>query len=141
MSIIVQRGELIESKAALDALGKVYMPMGKEKYWLVKSLSKVQKVLRQQNVLSQKESNRLVEELGTVPEGSTTGAKGIAPNSPVMKQYTDAMEEFMVETVELDVKKIALADLSANQVSLTVNDQIALMWLIDEAAPELTVVK
>jgi hypothetical protein len=137
--ITVIRGELMDSKAAIENLGKVYIPADKAKYWFIKTLSKVQKVLRQNGVLSQKESNRLVEELGTEQPNKT---KGIAPtDSATMKQYTEAMEAFMEQPVEIDVRKISLADLAANQVSLTANDQIALMWLIDEDGPELTVVK
>jgi soluble cytochrome b562 len=131
---------LQEISGCLDAMG-VTMTISRTtgaKYWFIKSLSKLQKALKQQNVLSQKHSNELVEEIGVMQPNNV---KGIPKDSPEMKQYTEAMEAFMEETVEIDIKKLSLGDLAANQVSLTVNDQIALEWLIDEDGPVLTVVK
>ncbi len=121
------RGELLESKQAIDSLGKVYVPMEKERYWFVRTLDKLKKALKTQNTLTQKYSNEKVHEFGK----QTDGRIGIDPkDEEAMKQYQEAMNDFMEESVEVEVQPLTLKKLAELQVSLTANDQVALLWLI-----------
>jgi hypothetical protein len=49
-----------------------------------------------------------------------------------MKQYQEAMEAFMEMPVTIEVKQITLTQLKDCSVSLTVDDLVALMWLMSE---------
>lgn len=133
--ITVTRGTLLDSKAAIEALGKVYMPVGKEQYWFVKTLSKLQQALKREGKVAGKESNELVKKLGTVQEAGPNKGKPAIMQTDVdtMEQYTEAMDAFMGVSVQVDVKQITLSQLQAAQVTLQANDQVALMWLfLDE---------
>lgn len=130
-SITPTRGALLESKVALEALGKVYVPVGKENYWFIKMLAKLQQAMKREGKLSGKESNRLIEEHGTV---QPNGRKGIQQTDvEAMEKYSEGMDAHMAIPVLIDIKKLTLTQLKENQVSLLANDQVALMWLIEEA--------
>ena len=131
MSITVSRGKLLESQTALQNLGKVYLPVEKERYWFVKTLDKIKSAVKHQNKLTQEYSNNKVKELG---EAQPDGRVGIDPkNEEAMKQYQEAMEAFMEVPVTIEVKQITLTQLKDCSVSLTADDQVALMWLLDES--------
>jgi len=122
---------LLESKAALDALGKVYIPVGKGKYWFIKTLSRILSAYKRENKNVSLESNRLIDEFGTVQ--ANTGQKGIQQTElAAMAKYTEGMEKYTQVEVQLDIKKITLTELQEAQVSLIANDQVALMWLLEE---------
>jgi hypothetical protein len=128
--ITVARGVLLESKAALEALGKVYVPIGKENYWFVKTLSKLQQAMKANSKISGKESNRLVEEFGTA---QPNGRKGILQTDvEAMESYSEGMDAHMAIPVQIDIKQLTLTQLKEAQVSLVANDQVALMWLFSE---------
>ena len=129
--ITVSRSMLLESKAALDALGKVYIPVGKGKYWFIKTLSRILSAYKRENKNVSLESNRLIDEFGTVQ--ANTGQKGIQQTElAAMAKYTEGMEKYTQVEVQLDIKKITLTELQEAQVSLIANDQVALMWLLEE---------
>ena len=126
----VTRGELLDSKVALEALGKVYMPVGKELYWFVKKLSKLQKALKREGQFSQKKNNEYVQEFGTE---QTNGRKGIQQTDvEAMEKYSAAMNEIMLEMVSIDITPLKLSQLAETQATLQANDQVALMWLFEE---------
>lgn len=129
--ITITRGVLMESKTAVDALGKVYVPVGKDRYWFIKSLSKIQMALKREGKNFNKESNRVVTEIGT---DQPNGRKGIQKDDLVsMDKYNEAMEKFMEQPVQVDIKQITLTQLEEAQVTLQANDQVALLWLFEEA--------
>lgn len=128
--ITVQRGELLEAKTAIENLGKVFIPVGKEKYWFIKSLSKIQKALKKANQDAQNQSNKLVNDLGTKKADGRVGIDSTDEDN--MKTYTQGMEDFMELPVNIECKQLTLTELASAQVTLTANDQIALMWLISE---------
>jgi hypothetical protein len=126
----VSRGELLEAKGAIDALGKVYLPVSKEKYWFVKTLDKILRALKYEGKGSQRESNRLVQEFGTEQPG---GGKGIKQTDfETMGKYQEAMDAYMEVPVEINIKALTLEKLAEAQVTLQATDQVALMWLIQE---------
>jgi len=135
----VKRGDLLESKVAIDALGKVYMPVSKDQYWFIKTLAKVLTKFKQQNVAAQEHSNEVIKQVGTK---QPDGRNGIAPADEAnMAKYREAMEAFMEEKVQIDIKPLTLEQLASAQVSMTANDQVQLQWLITEATPALKSVK
>ena len=131
MAITVTRGTLLESQSALNNLGKVYMIVEKDRYWFVKAMDKIKQAVKQQNKITQKYSNEKVHELGAA---QPSGQFGIDPkNEEAMKQYQEAMEAFMEIPVTIETKQITLTSLKEVNASLTVDDQVALMWLFDES--------
>lgn len=135
--INVSRGDLLNSQAALIHLGGVSLPVGRDNYWLAKTVGKLTKAMKREMLAAQRESNRLIAELGDDVKdenGATTGQKGIAQtNVAVMQQYHEAMESFNAEALVIEnVKPVSLAALEAAGVSLTIADQSALGWLIEE---------
>jgi hypothetical protein len=128
------RGVLLDSNAAIVALGKVYVPIGKDNYWFIKTLDKVQRALKREGKISNKESNRLIGEFGKLQEaGPQAGRKAIQQTDvEAMEKYSDAMEVNNAVPVSIDVKQITLTQLKEAQVSLQANDQVSLMWLFSE---------
>ena len=134
MSIKLTHRALLESKGALDALGKVYLPVGKERYWFVKTLGKIQNALKHTMKAHNEESNRAIAAYGSVQtEGQMKGVLGI-DNKDIekMKLYQAEMDKFLDSNVSIDIKPITLAQLQDAQVTLQANDQVALMWLFTE---------
>jgi len=137
MEIKVTRGELLQSQAALGNLGRVSLPVQKDGYWLVKTLAKINAAVKRELKAAQKESNRLLEELGEDvldKDGNRTGQRGIAQtNVESMNLYSDAMEQFNSEFVALpEVSKVKLSVLEEGSVSMTLADQASLLWLFQE---------
>jgi hypothetical protein len=132
--ITVERGVLMNSKTALDALGKVYIPVGKERYWYIKTLDKVKKALKREEKLSGAQSNTLINELGKMQaDGPYKGRKAVMPDDvEAHDAYQKAMEEFMSVEVSVDVNPLTLQQLQDAQVTLQANDHVALLWLIHE---------
>lgn len=135
--IVVPRGDLLNSQAALIHLGGVSLPVGRDNYWLAKTVGKLTKTMKHEMLAAQRESNRLIAELGDDvknEEGVATGQKGIAQtNVDVMQQYHEAMEAFNAELLVIEnVKPVSLTALEAAGVSLTISDQAAMGWLIEE---------
>ena len=128
--ITITRGVLMESKAAIDSLGKVYVPVGKEKYWFIKTLSKLQMALKREGKNFTKESNRLIEVLGTEQPNKRKGIQ--KENVDAMDKYNEGMEKYSEMPVTVDVKQFTLTQLQEAQVTLQANDQVALMWLLAE---------
>ena len=128
--ITVARGKLLESQAALQNLGKVYLPVEKERHWFVKTLDKIKSAFKQQNNIASKHSDALVKKLG---KEQPNGVVGITPqDTEAMSQYKEEMEAFMEVPVTIEVKQITLTQLKDCSVSLTADDQVALMWLMSE---------
>lgn len=135
--ITLSRGELLNSAKALSNLDNVFLPVEKERYWLVKTLSKVRTALKQENKRMQATSNQLVEEFGVYlkdKDGNPSKQKGIEQtDSENMTKYNDAMEACAEELVSIEgVRQIKLEALQGATVSLTIGDQITLQWLIQE---------
>ena len=126
----VIREELVNSRAALESLGKTYLPVGKEKYWFVKTCNKISKAIKRESKLVNVESNRLVKELGTMQPNNQVGID--RNNMEVMEQYSNAMQEFHDQKVIVDVEPLTLTQLKDLQVTLQVADQMALSWLLKE---------
>jgi len=129
--ITVLRGILLESEEAMQSLGRIQLTVEKDRYWFVKTVDKINKAIKQQKKLAQEYSNDKVKELGeTQPDGRV----GIDPkNEESMKAYQEAMSDYMDEPVTVEAKKITLTQLKDCMVTLTVNDQCCLMWLLDES--------
>ena len=128
--ITITRGVLMESKAAIDSLGKVYVPVGKERYWFIKLLSKLQMALKREGKNFTKESNRLIEEFGTEQPNKRKGIQ--KEDVDAMDKYNEGMEAFSNVSVTVDVKPITLTQLQEAQVTLQAGEQVALMWLLAE---------
>jgi len=133
----VSRGDLLGSQQAIINLGRVNLPVQKDGYWLAKTLGKVSKVMKHELGVAQKESNRLLGELGTDitdNDGNKTGQKGIAQTDvETMSKYADAMEAFNTQMVAIaGCRRVPLSTLEAAGVALPLADQAALHWLLQE---------
>ena len=133
----VSRHDLLQSQRALANLGNVQLPVEKERYWLAKTLGKLNRALAKELNASQEESNRLITLHGTDTldeKGEKTGQKGIQKTDiATMKLYTDAMEKFNSETVTVfGARRVPLAALQNAGVVLPLADQAALEWLLEE---------
>ena len=126
--ISVTRSDLVSSESAIRTLGKTFMPVEKERYWFIKTLSKLQKAITQQNQLINSKRNALIKELGKLQEN---GKIGLMPDDPEMEIFTSTMEEFVLEEVELDVNQITLSTLEKAQVTMVAEEQVNILWLID----------
>ena len=127
--IDVKRSEFIESESALTILGKTYTPVGKEEYWFTRVYTKLKKALISQKTQSQKFSNEMIQQYGKV---QPNGKIGLQPDDPEMQNYVEAMEGFGDEIISIDVKKLSLEQLKKASVSMTIDEQSKLEYLIDE---------
>lgn len=128
--ISVSREDLLNSKTALEAVGKTYMPVDKELYWFVKSMKKIANAMKREGKLANVESNQLVKEMGTMQPNQQLGID--RNNMEVMEKYSNAMQDFQDKEVVVDVERITLTQLKELQVTLQVADQMALSWLLQE---------
>lgn len=127
--ISVTRSELVSSEKAIATLGKTYMPVEKDRYWFIKTLSKLQKAITQQNQLINNKRNEMIKKLGKMQDN---GKIGLMPDDPAMEEFTDTMEEFVLEVVDVDVSQITLSTLQKASVTMIAEEQVSLLWLIRE---------
>jgi len=131
----VTREDLIESEAALSVIGRTIMPVAKDRYWFAKSINKIAKALKQAKRGSQDENNRLIGELGYDNKSAQSGktVKGIdKADLETMQKYEDAMRKWHDVEVEIDAQPVKLSVLEELKVSLSIGDQAALGWFIQE---------
>ena len=126
----VSREDLLGSKGALEALGKTYCPVGKENYWFVKKLKKIHMAMKREGKLATLESNKLVNEFGTIQLNQQKGIDH--KDTEAMEKYSSAMQEFHDKMVQVDIEPFTLTQLKEAQVTLQVADQMSLMWMLSD---------
>ena len=128
--ILVKRSELLDSESAVRTLGKTYLPVEKERYWFIKTLSKLNKAIDREKRVTQNAHNEMLNMLGKIQEN---GKKGLLPDDPDMQKYVDGMEVCGNEEVEVDVQKISIDTLQKASVTMIAEEQVKIMWLLDES--------
>lgn len=131
IGITLRRGDLLDSMQAIEALGKTYVPMGKDNYWFAKSMGKIKTKFKQEQRHAQSKANELIKQYGKQQDN---GRFGIDPNDVEnMQKYQDDMEKVLDESITISIHRIAVSKLEEAKVALTLNDQVALDWLLEEA--------
>lgn len=135
--IKVTRNDLLQSQSALISLGRVSLPVQRSRYWLAKTIGRINAAVKREMLAAQKESNRLIaihgEELKD-KDGNATGQRGIVQtNVETMQKYHEDMEQFNAEIITIEnARQVPLEDMEAAGVSLSIADQASLHWLLKE---------
>lgn len=136
LTVSVSRGDLLSSQQALANLGSLSLPVERDRYWMARTLSAVQKEFKRTHSETQKESNRLIEMYGKeLPdaEGKPTGRRGIEQTDVnALQMYAEDMDAFREEIVVIvGARKLPIDELQSLGVRLPLADQAVLHWLLD----------